>query len=275
MATLTGSIAIGYLNHASGGTITATTSATGYPASNLSNSRLSSSHRTTTGSLTSQNIDVDLASSRDIDVISLIGTNLSDSATRSPVTSEASDYTSPEYNPGSGNVFDLTYPGLVSDTPRYGRNLIVLPGSTLNSRYVRLTLNNSGNVDNFLSSRVYWAGPLWQPAISFAVQGEPYRKRRVLVGSPGIERYLTCLEIDLHVLTEAEGRALESICSARLRTGRLLVIPRPTQPATWLSEAIYCTLDPDVPEAISLTAWPQGGSVLLWKVTLKFKEVED
>lgn len=271
MSTLTSSFAIGYINHAAGRTISATTSATGYPASNLSSSRLSSSHRTTAGSLTTQNIDVDLASAKDIDVIALIGTNLSDSATRTPLTSEASNYSSPEYNPGSASVFNLTYPDLVAGTRRYGRHLIVLPGFTLNSRYVRVTLNDSGNSDNFLSSRVYWVGPLWQPAIPFSMKEGSFKKRRELVGDPGIERYLTYLEVSFDVLTEAEGVALESLCASRLRTGRLLVIPRPTQAATWQSEALYCTLV-GMP---TLTAWPQGGGLQIWKVQLVFKECED
>lgn len=271
MTTLTSSFAIGYVNRAAGKTVTATTAATGYPASNLSLSNLASSWQSTTGSLTSQNVDVDLASSQDIDVIALIGTNLSDSATRSPVTSEASNYTSPEYNPGSGSVFNLSYPDLVSGTRQYGRNLIVLPGSTLNSRYVRVTLNNSGNSDNRLSARVYWVGPLWQPLISFSLQDGSFNKRRELVGDPGMERAITYLDATFEVLTEAEGAALESICADRLRTGRLLVVPRPDQPATWQSEAVYCTLV-GLP---TLTSWPQGGGLIYWKVKLTFKECED
>ena len=274
MASLTGSIAIGYTNHASGKVITTTTAATGYPATDLSNSRLfgpGAVYRSTTGSLTTQNIDVDLASAQNIDIIALIGNNLSDAATRIPVTSENSGYTSPEYNPGSANVFDLTYPALISDIPRQGRNLIILPGTTLNSRYVRVTLNDSGNTNNFISSRVYWVGSLWQPTYSFQAVPDTYRKKRELIGSPGVQRYITILEVDLPALSEAEGRALESLCSARLTTGRLMVLIRPDQPATWQGEVIYCTLV-GLP---TLSGWPQGGGTILWKVTLIFRECED
>ncbi len=272
MSTLTSSLAIGYSNIASGATITSTTAATGYPASNLSNSRLSSSFRTAVGSLTSQNVDVDLGSAQDIDVMALIGVNLTDSATRTPRTAESSNFsTLIEYNPGSGAAFDLTYQGPVSDYSRYGRNLIVLPGQTYNSRYARLTLSNSGNPDNYLSARVYWIGPIWQPAVSFSMKDSSFKKRREIVGEPGVEKYITYLDIALDVLTEAEGRALEAICSARLRTGRLLVIPRPTQPATWQGEALYCTMA-GLP---TLSAWPQGGGLLYWRVGLTFKECED
>lgn len=269
MATLTSSFAIGYQNLASGRTVAATTSASGYSASSLSQSRLSSSHRTT--GLSSQNIDVDLGSSQAVDVMALIGTNLTDSANRTPVLSNNSGYSAPLYAPGSASVFNVSYPDLATVTYRYGRNLIVLPGVTYSPRYVRLTLNNGTNPAGYLSTRVYWVGPLWQPQYSFPIKEGSFTKRREYVGEPGVERFITYLDVQFEVLSEAEGRALESICMARLRTGRLLVIPRPQTPATWQSEALYCTLG----SAAKLTAWPQGGGEIRWKVQLTFKECED
>lgn len=271
MPTLTSSFAISYLNRANGAAITSTTAATEYPATNLSSSRLSSSWRSNTAALVSQNVNVDLGSEYEIDVIALIGTNLTNTATRSPVTAENISFTSPEYNPGSGNVFDNSYPDLVDGTRRYGRNLIVLPGETLESQYVRLTLSNSSNPDNYLSARVFWVGPIWQPSISFGISDGTIKKKKVLVGEPGIERALTQIEVSFGVLTEAEGVQLETLCASRLRSGRLLIIPRPDQPATWQSEGLYCTLV-GMPE---LAAWPQGGGEIRWKVQLTFRECED
>jgi hypothetical protein len=271
MSTLTSSFLIAYLNHAAGKTISTTTAASGYPASNLNKANLSSSWHSTLTSLTTQNLDADLGSSLPIDIIALIGSNLTDSATRTPLTSEASNFSSPEYNPGSANVFDMAYPSLVGDYTTYGRHLIILPPSTLNSRDVRTTLNNSGNPANFLSARVYWVGPIWQPLTSFPVKEGSFKLKHEPAGVPGLERGLTVLEVTFDVLTEAEGEALRSICLARLRTGRLFVVPRPDQPATWQREALYCTLK-GLP---TLTAWPQGGGLIYWKVTLEFKECED
>jgi hypothetical protein len=270
MAILTGEFAIGWVNHASGKTMASSTAATGYPVSNLNNSRLSQQFRTT--ALSTQNIDVDLAAARDIDVIALIGNNFTDTATAATRTSESAAYSSPEFNQLSTLIYDATtYPALISDTPRYGRNMIVLPGTTYNSRYVRTTVTNAGNPDSRLSARVYWVGPLWQPGTGFTIEQGSFRKKRETVGSPGMERYITVLEVDFALLTEGEARALESLCSARLRTGRLLVIPRPLQPATWLSEALYCTLV-GLP---TLNAWPQGGGLIYWTVSLVFRECED
>lgn len=277
MADLTPSIAICYKNWviadptSSAKTVTATTSATGYAATNLSTPQLYSSWRSTTGSLTSQNVDVDLGASRDIGVIALIGTNLTTSATRSPVTSESNLYTSPEYNPGSGNVFDNSNTALLDDSYPYGKHLLVFPPTTLNSRYVRLTLNDSTNPSNYLSSRVYWVGPIFQPGISFSMKEGSVKKRREIIGDPGLERFITYLEIQLDVLSEAEGRALESICSAKLRSGRLLVVLRPTQQATWQGEALYCIMA-GLP---TLASFPQGAGLIYWKLQLVFKECED
>lgn len=271
MATLTGSIAIGWVNRASGKTVTATTAATGYPASNLSTALMSTKWRGATGSLTAQNVDVDLGSSLDIDVIALVGFNGEDDATRSPKTAENSGFSPTEHDPGSGNAWDATTnQALANDTPVFGRNLIYLPGSTLNSRYVRLVLNDSGNPDNRLSASVYWVGPLWQPANSFRIEEDAYKLIYEPVGTPGIERYLRVLEVELHTLTEAEARQIASVCAERLRSKRLLVIPRPTHPENFLSEVIYCTLV----ELPTLSAIPIATG-LRWKVSLQFREVED
>lgn len=271
MATLTSSFAIGYINRATGKTITASTSATGYPASSLNTPALTSAWRSTAGSLTSQDITVDLTSSQDIEVMALIGANLSDTATRTPKTGETSNLLAPEFNPGSGNAFDVSYNLPLSSTHRYGRNVIVLPGVTYNSRYVRFTLDNAGLAANFLSARVFWVGSLWQPVISFGMKEGSYKVRMEFVGEPGLERGLTFIDVSFEALTEAEGKALQAICMARLRSGRLLVIPRPTQPATWQGEALYCTLS-GLP---TLSAWPQGGGLNYWRVNLTFKECED
>lgn len=271
MATLTGAIAIGWVNRAANGTVSATTAAAGFPASNLKLPPLSSKWRSTTGSLTTQNVDVDLGTSMDIDVIALLGFNGDDDATRSPKTAENSGFSPTEHDPGSGNAWDTTtYPALIADTPAFGRNLIYLPGSTLNSRYVRLVLNDTGNPSNYLSASVFWVGPLWQPANSFKIDEDAYKFRLVAVGEPGMERYLRELEMELYAMSEGEARQIESVCANRLRSSRLLVIPRPTVAATWLREAIYCTL---VELPVSSCIPVRSG--LRWKTTVVFREVED
>jgi hypothetical protein len=280
MATLTSSLAIGYLNHALGAGMSATTNAAGYLPVNLATPKLSTSWRSSTGSLTSQQLIADLTSSRDIDVIALVGFNGEDDATATIKTSEASNLSSPEYNPGSAPAWDATtYPYLLTDRATqeaiypYGRNLIHFPGITKNSRYVGISLSDSGNPNNRLSGRVFWAGPVFQPADSFLIEHEKFVKRRVPIGTPGMQRSLRALDLELYMLTEGEAIKVESLMAARLGTGRLLVVPRPTMPETFLDEALYCRLDLEKnPPARSVI--PTSGG-LRWKMHLTFLECED
>lgn len=264
MPTLTAAPAIGYVNRASGATVTTATAASGYPATNLANARMGSLWRSTAD--TSEEVDVDLGSSLDIDVMALLGTNLTDAADKTPVTSEASDYSSPEHNPGQSDVFDTTYTAKLDDEPVYGRHLIHLPGSTLNSRYVRLTLDDGANPDGYVQARVYWAGPIWQPPYGMDYASELEEE---FVGSPGVERYLRTWEITLKGLSEAEAREWRSILRNKLRSGRYLIIPRPTLAATFINEALYATLA-EAPRVRAMPTYP-----IRYSVVAKFREVED
>lgn len=274
MATLTSSLAIGYTNHAEGRTITATTAASGYAASNLSSALLSSAWRSTTGSLTAQTLIADLASAKDIDLIALIGFNGQNSATGSYTTSEASNLSSPEYGPTSAASWDATtWPYLLDDSGPYGRNLIHFPGTTKNSRYVGITLADSGNPSNYLSGRVLWAGPILQPSESFSIETEKWAIRPVPIGAPGLQRSLRALDFELTMVSEAEGRKLESLIRVKLSTGRLLVVPRPTMPESFLSEALYCRLDLEKAPPARYIIPTSGG--LRWRMSMSFLECED
>lgn len=274
MATLAGGLAIGYANRADGKTITATTAATGYAASNLNSPRQATSWRSTTGSLTAQTLIADLSSAQDIDLIALLGFNGEDDATGSYTTSENSDLSSPEYGATSAASWDATtWPYLVDDAGPYGRNLIHFPGTTKNSRYIGITLADSGNPDNYLSGRVFWTGPIFQPAESFLIEQEKWAIRRVVIGSPGIQRSLRAMDFDLTMQSEVEARKLESLIATKLSTGRLLVVPRPTMPESFLSEALYCRLDLEKSPPARYIIPVSGG--LRWKMSLSFLECED
>lgn len=273
MGTLTSIVAIGYLNRASGATMAATTADGSYPVANLANARLSSPYRSTAGSLTGQSIDVDLgATYTDLDVMALLGCNFQDAATRSPVLSTHSDYSSPVYNPGSGNAFDVsTYPALVADVPTYGRNMIVFPGSSKSARYARFTCADSGNPSNYLSARVYWVGPVWQPVIGIDMGDGGLERDLEYVGEPGMERRLEIMRYSHAFLTEGEARQFRSIARTKLRTGRLLVVARPLSPSVWLNgEALHCSM-----RSVSKETPVFANGSYHWKVTLEFIEVED
>lgn len=265
MATLTKAPALCYLNSASGRTVTVSSAATGYPGSNLSTSSLTPVWRSVTGAVNPVNVDVDLGSAKDIDVIALLGFNGSDSATKSPVLSEASNFSSPEYNPGSSSAYDTTYSALLTDTPITGRHLIHFPGTTYNSRYARLTLSNSGNPDNYLKGSVLWVGPIWQPP-GMDIGSEPML---YYSGVPGAQRAIQGWKISMLGLSEAESRKLLSILKVKLSAGRYLLVPHPTDTKTFLHEAIYCTKVGDIKRNIMPKAQNH------WQVDVEFKEVED
>lgn len=263
MATLTSAPAICYVNRVSGKTITATTAATGYAASNLNNSRMFSSWRST--ALTAQDLIADLATAQDIDVIALLGYNGTDTATSRFRTSEASNLGSPEYDSGTISSFDTTYTAKLDDSPVYNRHTIKFPGTTYNSRYVGVTVTDASG-SSYQKGSVVWAGPVWQPPYGMDFSSEPSTE---FVGAPGIERYIRTWKLTLRGLSEAEARELESILRNKLRSGRYLIVPRPTTTATFINEALYATLV----EPAKRRAMPTNP--IRWSVDVAFREVED
>lgn len=268
MATLTNRLAIGYDNLASGRTIVATTAATGYPASELATSRLSERWRSTSGSLTSQNLDADLASAQDFDLIGLLGVNLEDAATRRIYTDDVSNFATPDHDSTSGNVFDTSIPPLISGRrswPPFGRHLLYFPGSTLNDRYVRVQISNTGNTDNYLRAAVYWVSKILQ--LQFDWNWEPGPP--VVDGEPGLERVYRTHSFTVIGATTQQKVYIESLFYFCKRTGRCVIVPRPLQDETWISEAIYGTFQGAPRSTRMLT------SDELWQVTLSFIEVLD
>lgn len=275
MPLLTSSPAIAYLNLAKGKTITVSSANASFPGSNLSNSLLSgdgATWRSGNGVLTGVTVDADLESSQDVDIVALLGTNLTDSATRTPLSSEASNFSSPEYNPSSGPAFDLTYSSIISDIPDYGRHLIVLPGQTYNSRYWRFTLNDSGNPYNYLKAAVFWIGPIYQfnQAWTSDPQGLDSSSEPTFefIGSPGIEKSLEGWKLVIKGLSEKSSRKILSIVKNKLRTGRLVVIPHPTDTKTFIHEIMYCTI-------VGFRRNLIPGVSLFWQVEIEFQNVED
>lgn len=266
MTTLTQAPAICYLNSASGRTITVSSAATGYPGSNLSLSGMTPVWRSVTGTVNPVNVDSDLGSSKDIDVIALLGFNGSDAATFTPVFSEASNFSTQEYFPSSMSAYNTTYAPLLTDTSIVGRHLIHFPGQTYNSRYTRLILANSGNPDNYLKGSVLWVGPVWQPPHGMDIGSEPML---YYSGVPGAQRAIQGWKISMLGLSEAESRKLLSILKVKLAAGRYLLVPHPLDTKTFLHEAIYCTKIGEVRRSIMPKAQAH------WQVDIEFKEVED
>lgn len=275
MTILTSELVIGYLNLASGKTITATTAATGFPASNLADPRLQATlWRSTAGSLTSQNIDVDLGSSSPYDIVALLGTNLEDSATRQPYGDDVSNFATPDWTPGSASVFDVSVPPLLSGRDGwfvFGRHLIIFTETTQTDRYVRVTLNNSGNTDNYLRAAVSWIGPIIQLPFDIAWEPAPWK----FVGVPGSDRIQRLHTFTFKAVTLQQKVYLESLIYKLKRSGRMLLVPRPTRKETWQSEAIYCTFSDNNPVQWVKMLARSGNHGDLWQCVINFVEVID
>lgn len=239
MANLTGSLAIGYGNLVTGHTVTATSSASGYAASKLSTPRLGEKWRSTAGSLLNQDIDVDLGSDQDYQLIALLGTNIEDAGTIRPYGDSNSGFPSPDYDPGSASAFDVTVPPIYSGRegwPVFGRHVVHLAASTRNDRYIRARLSNSGNADNYLQASVYWVSKILQLSFSSTWEPDPWR----MSGGEGSELPIRTDNFLFKGLTLQDKINLESLYYINRRTGRMVLIPRPSEPKTWQSEVKYC-----------------------------------
>lgn len=127
-------IAIAYNNYGLGGTVTASSTASGYAASALTKSTLYNQvWRSVTSTVTNVTLTLDMGSAKDIDLLGLLGFNGSNEATVRLQAGESSTMASTEYDTTSAvNVFDttLTDPTMPSGKPLYpsfGRHLLYLP----------------------------------------------------------------------------------------------------------------------------------------------------
>lgn len=268
MATLTNRLAIGYDNLASGRTIVATTAATGYPASELATARLSERWRSTTGSLTTQNLDADLGLSVDFDLVGLFGINAEDAGTRRVYSDDVSNFATPDHDSTLGNIFDVSIPPLISGRRSwhpFGRHLLYFTQTTQNDRYVRVQISNTGNADNYLRAAVYWVSRVLQ--LPFDWNWEPGPP--VVDGEPGLERVYRTHSFTVRGATTQQKVHIESLFAVVKRTGRCVIVPRPLQKETWQSEALYGVFQ-GAPRVTRMLASDE-----LWQVTLSFVEVLD
>lgn len=269
MTTLTNALAIGYNNLASGKTITATTSATGFAALNLNTARLMSQRwHSTTGNVTNQDLTTDLTSSQDYEVVAALGTNLEDDATRQMWGDDDSGFGSPDWNPGSGDAFNVTLPPLYptrTGWPVFGRHVIQFPSSTQNDRYVRIRLSDSGNADNYLRVGLIWISKILQLPFDFTWEPGP----PIIDGSPGSQRVYRSHTFTCKGLTTQQKIHLESLFYVLKESGRCLIVPRPLTLSTYISEAIYGVFK-GAPRTIRMLTADER-----WQIQFTFIEVLD
>jgi hypothetical protein len=239
---LTKNLAIlGHKRYAQGGTVTASSEQVSYPAANLAGTRLwGPVWRSVEGELEDVLVQVDLGAAKECQGLSLVGCNFSLDATREVIASNNADLSSPLLSVAEGDAFDTSLATLDDDRPPWGLPLIYLHSAPITARYWAFRISDPNNVRGYLRAAIMLAEPIWQPVRNFSVNWERGGK---LEGDEGVEQFLRELQIPLHRLTPAEERQIVSLTRTLKSTGRLLWVPEPLSPETWLQDAIWGKLN--------------------------------
>ncbi len=236
---LTKNLAIlGHKRYAQGGTVTASSEQVAYPAANLAGTRLwGPIWRSVEGDLEDVLVQVDLGASKAIQGLALVGCNFSLDATREVIFSDNADLSSPIVTVAEGPAFDTSLATLEDDRPPWGVPLVYLHNTgEITARYCAFRISDPNNVRGYLRAAIMLAEPIWQPVRNFSGNWERGGK---LEGDEGVEQFLRELQIPLHRLTPAEERQIVSLTRTLKSTGRLLWVPEPLSPETWIQDAVW------------------------------------
>lgn len=217
------------------------TPATGYPLANLTNGQLMSRCRTpdlATDQQLTWDFGIGLVT---FNVFMLTGCNATLNTTRRFRAALDSIFTNSVIESGSGldAAFDTTLGNATTYVPPWGRTMIYIHSSTVSKRYVRWHQSDALNPDGFQEWGIARIGVAWQPANGY----ETYRAIPNLNGPVGSQIAQRGLEVTCHNLTRDEAYDLQSIYLTALSSKRLLVIPEPNLPATYLHDALWCTIE--------------------------------
>jgi len=143
---------IAWNNLGDAGTVTADSTFTGFPASNVQNAHLTIQHRTA-AAVKTVNLIFDLGSSKTCGCVAVLGGNYTASATIQVRSSDADPTVaaSLELNTGSLSA------GSTANYPQIYKTF-----TPTNSRYWRLTIADSSVASNVWTGRVF-LGPYWTP----------------------------------------------------------------------------------------------------------------
>ena len=271
MATTTSKFLLG-LHEGYGSAATFTGSAqTGFPASNLADwSIFNKRWRGPTGSLSALDVDMDLGANVEANVIILAAVNLTLAATYRLRAGTVSGF-------GSGVVIDTTATpiacfnaslGPLVEVPRpHGRHVIYVAASSVTFRYVRWTLTDAANPDNYLSAAFGRVTLGFQPGLNMH---EGWERSAKVIGAPGAQKMLRGHRTRLHRVTRAEAAKFESIAETATETRRLLVLPEPLAPETHLDDAIVATCE----GSLRRQKVPRTTSPVRYEIEGTFREVE-
>lgn len=238
----------------------------GFPLSRLQTVALAQATRLAIGSLTSVQVNADFgAGGITANTLFLGGTNLTLSATRRVQASMNSDFSAAVIDTGVTLLpaFDTTLPRLSGSSgsswaPRWGWPLVYVHPTSVTFRYLRWTITNTGNPDNYLRFAIGRAGLGFQPFYNFAKGWS----------SADLKGNLRGHRLNFWRLKKTERSQMLSLCRSIESYGRLLVIPEPLSTDTYLEDALWAKLESAVDMA-------HAGSKQLYSMQMIFREVDE
>lgn len=243
-----------------------------FSLSNLGNSQLHSVTRTSDLTADRQ-ITLDLGSPVEFNVFMIAGANASLDATGRFRVADDDAFSSGVVESGSilSPIFDtslVSIANMPAYVPPWGRNIIYIHPTSITKRYIRWHQSDPSNSDGFMQWAILRVGLALQFETGFG-QWKAIPKPEGPIGS---QRILRGHELTLHSLTKGEAYTLQDLYMTSLATRRMLVIPEPLAPNTWLRDAIWCVLSPEdsyIREPVAGTSY----SGKRYKVVLTFREV--
>lgn len=250
----------------SGITPTGPTAVSRFPISNLGNSQLFSRGRT--AALTEQTLTWDMGTAREMNVFMLAGTNATLDVQRRFRAADNSGFTTNVVQSGvalADGVDTSLGQSYATHVAPWGRTLVYVLSESITKRYYRWHQSDITNPDGYQE----WA--IARLGLGIQLPVETWRSQPKVSGVIGSQKLQRGHELTFNLLTRDQAYSLESIANTAVESRRMLVIPEPLRPETFINDALWCTLDGmHSREAIAGTS----NSDKRWRVTMTFREAE-
>jgi hypothetical protein len=225
-------------NNLSGSAITASSSNSSYPLSNLNSLPISKPFRFT--GATSENLQIDLGSAKTISLVALVNHNLTSAAT---ITINAGASANPD-----GSTFTTTIPWKLYDAWK-----VLNPAQTY--RYWKIIIADSSNPNAFIQLGYGLMGTAIVLSANFSNQwqfSEQYENLEVQseYGTPHVVKLFKRIQLDLPFqnIQEADGAVLRALITALNRN----VTPLFLIPDSSRTDAIFCRLESNLDRTIDV-----------------------
>lgn len=175
-------VTLGMMNFADEATLSSGSWMTTLPITNMKNRRLSKVARSSNALAASTKFDIALTKARAIRVLSLIGHNLSVSATVRIYADDAADFVTPIYDSGSINVWptgtipqelldwegDNFWLGTISQSAvaGYQAPFISLMTTSVTAQYWRVVITDTTNPDGWVQIGRLYIADAWTPTVN-------------------------------------------------------------------------------------------------------------